>query len=195
MAPESAAGPYSLMQCGMPEDWLERYRREELHKADPIPGMAFRLGHPERVEELLKSAPSFNADESAFIEAFQSSGLTDALVVPTYGPYGRPGLIAVAQMSRPDLIETIDIPLLSAVAQAVHTRMELLRLEEQLPPLSPREREILGWLAKGKSAADIASILGLKTPTVITHTQRIYAKLRVHDRVNCVMKAMSRHYI
>lgn len=183
------------MQCGMPEDWLNRYRQEELHKADPIPGMAFRLGHPERVEELLKSTPSLNADESAFIEAFQLSGLTDALLVPTYGPYGRPGLIGAAQMSRPDLIETVDIPLLSAIAQAVHTRMELLRLEEQLPSLSPREREILTWLAKGKSAADIASILGSKTPTVTTHTQRIYAKLRVHDRVNCVTKAMSRHYI
>lgn len=195
VAPQAAAGPYTLMECGMPSDWKAHYQSQSLHRYDPIPGIAFRLGHPARLEEIVNELPNLNPDEQAFMEAFKASGLTDGLAVPTYGPFGRPGLIGLANPAHPDLLDQIDISFSAAVAQQVHTRMELLQVSEPPPGLSPREREILGWLTKGKSVADIASILDLKSPTVSTHIQRIYAKLQVNDRVNCVAKALARHYI
>lgn len=195
VAPQAAAGPYTLMECGMPAEWKAHYQAQSLHLYDPIPGIAFRLGHPARLSEIMNALPSLNPEEQAYIEAFKTSGLTDGLVVPTYGPFGRPGLIGLVNGAHPDLLDQIDISLAAAVAQQVHIRMELLQISEPPPGLSPREREILGWLAKGKSVADIATICGLKRPTVSTHIQRIYAKLRVNDRVNCVAKALARHYI
>lgn len=195
VAPEGAAGPYTLMERGMPAEWIARYRALELHRHDPIPGVAFRLGHPERFDEILRSLPSLNPDEQAYMEAFKTSGMTNGLLVPTYGPFGRPALIGLTDIAHPNLLDEIDIPLAGAVAQQIHTRMELLQIKEPVAGLSPKEREILGWLAKGKSAADIATITGSKPPTVATHIKRIYAKLQVHDRVNCVAKAMARHYL
>jgi len=56
-------------------------------------------------------------------------------------------------------------------------------------PLSPREREILKWVAAGKTNPDIATILGIGMPTVATHLKRIFAKLSVHDRVSAVLMA------
>ena len=162
---------------------------------DPLPGVAFRLGHPERLAELVKQVPSLNADEECFMEVLKNSGLTDALVIPTYGPYGRPGLLALANPAHPDLLAEMNRPLASAVAQQVHMRMEFLQITEPPPGLSPREREIVKWLGKGKSTTDIATILGLAVPTVTTHVQRIYAKLRVHDRVSCIARAMTLHYL
>lgn len=195
VAPVTATGPYTLLDRGMPEAWMQRYRDQELHRFDPIPGMAFRLGHPERVEALIAQLTGLNADEQRFLEAFKSSGLTKGLVIPTYGPFGRPGLIGLSGAAHPDLLDEMNIPLAAAVAQQVHTRMELLQVHDPIPGLSPREREILGWMCKGKSSADIATILGLALPTVTTHIQRFYGKLQVHDRVTACAKAAAHHYI
>lgn len=195
VAPSAAAGPYTLMHRGMPEHWMQRYQDQELHRFDPIPGMAFRLAHPERVDALIGQLTGLSADEQRFLEAFKTSGLSKGLVIPTYGPFGRPGLIGLSGAAHPDLLEQMNIPLAAAVAQQVHIRMELMQIIEPPPGLSPREREILGWLCKGKSGADIATILGLAAPTVATHTQRIYAKLQVHDRIAACAKALALHYV
>lgn len=49
--------------------------------------------------------------------------------------------------------------------------------------LSAREREILEWLAKGKSNADIGAILGISARTVQKHLEHVYAKLGVESRL------------
>ena len=49
--------------------------------------------------------------------------------------------------------------------------------------LTPRETEVLRYLVRGKSAAEIAGALVVSKSTVLTHTKRIYAKLDVHSRV------------
>lgn len=195
VAPEGAIGEYTLRERGLPREWITRYREQSLDRFDPIPGMTFRLGHPERVDAVIRQMTGLTREEQAFIAAFKASGLGDVLAVPTYGPFGRPGFIGLGGCAHPALIDEIDISLVSAVAQQFHTRMELLQIDEPPPGLSPREREILKWLAKGKSQADIATILGIAPPTVATHIKRLYHKLGVQDRISAVAKAMARHLI
>ena len=48
--------------------------------------------------------------------------------------------------------------------------------------LTRREREVLFWLAHGKSNAEIAAILTIKPATVGKHLERIYPKLGVENR-------------
>jgi DNA-binding CsgD family transcriptional regulator len=52
--------------------------------------------------------------------------------------------------------------------------------------LTPREREVLHWLARGKSNAEIAAILELKPATVSKHLERIYPKLGVENRAAAI---------
>ncbi|MFD0980744.1 helix-turn-helix transcriptional regulator [Tropicimonas aquimaris] len=61
---------------------------------------------------------------------------------------------------------------------------------EEMPPLSPREQEILGWIASGKSNAVIAEILGISPHTVDTHNRRIFRKLGAGDRTTAAIKAL-----
>jgi two-component system, NarL family, nitrate/nitrite response regulator NarL len=60
------------------------------------------------------------------------------------------------------------------------------------PLLSPREREILGLIAAGELAPEIAERLGLSPATVRTHLQHLYEKLGVSDRAAAVAQAMRR---
>jgi DNA-binding CsgD family transcriptional regulator len=57
-------------------------------------------------------------------------------------------------------------------------------------PLSPRENEVLRWLAGGKTDRDIADILEISPRTVHKHLQRIYEKLGVECRTAAVVRAM-----
>jgi DNA-binding NarL/FixJ family response regulator len=56
-------------------------------------------------------------------------------------------------------------------------------------PLSAREAEVLGLIAKGFSFAEIARLLGVSPHTVISHVKKIYQKLAVHSRGEAVYEA------
>ena len=48
--------------------------------------------------------------------------------------------------------------------------------------LTLREREVLEWLARGKSNSEIGEILGISSATVGKHLEHIYPKLGVENR-------------
>ena len=48
--------------------------------------------------------------------------------------------------------------------------------------LTPRELDVLAWVAKGKTNRDIAEILGMSPRTVNKHLEHIYVKLGVETR-------------
>ena len=69
--------------------------------------------------------------------------------------------------------------------------MWLLRVqgEDAAPPsrlmmasLTPRETEVLSWVAKGKTNRDVADILGMSPRTVNKHLEHVFEKLGVETR-------------
>ncbi|MEO6740613.1 MAG: response regulator transcription factor [Chthoniobacteraceae bacterium] len=56
--------------------------------------------------------------------------------------------------------------------------------------ISPREAEVLLWVAQGKSNADIASILDLSPATVKRHVMHIFEKIGVENRSSAVLRAL-----
>jgi two-component system, NarL family, nitrate/nitrite response regulator NarL len=66
------------------------------------------------------------------------------------------------------------------------------RGEPGAPVLTPREREVLVFIAQGCSIPAIAAELYLAPSTIKTHVQRLYEKLGVSDRAAAVAAAMRR---
>ena len=56
--------------------------------------------------------------------------------------------------------------------------------------LTPREAEVLSWLAKGKTNRDIGEILGMSPRTVNKHLEHVYEKLGVETRAAAAALAM-----
>jgi len=57
-------------------------------------------------------------------------------------------------------------------------------------PLTPRETEVLGHIASGKTNRQIAQLLHLSLSTVKRHLERILSKLEASDRTQAAVKAI-----
>ncbi len=56
--------------------------------------------------------------------------------------------------------------------------------------LSPREQECLEWVSRGKSSADIGTILTLSPRTVDSYLEKVCFKFRVRTRIEAVAAAV-----
>jgi DNA-binding NarL/FixJ family response regulator len=59
--------------------------------------------------------------------------------------------------------------------------------------LTPREQEVLDYLAKGFLYKEIGEALGISYDTVHAHIRRIYEKLQVRSRTEAVAKRLNQH--
>lgn len=68
-------------------------------------------------------------------------------------------------------------------------RMSPLGSASPLKVLTPREQEVLRFIARGESAKGIAKQLRISTTTARNHTQKILAKLGLHTKLEAVAVA------
>ena len=55
--------------------------------------------------------------------------------------------------------------------------------------LTPRQAEVLLWVAQGKTNKEIGSILGISADTVHKHLEQVFAKLGVETRTAAALRA------
>ncbi len=86
--------------------------------------------------------------------------------------------------------------------KAVRSRLERAKQQQHFAPrfddskpleklgISPREAEVLLWVAQGKGNHEIAAILDLSVATVKKHTIHIFEKLGVESRSAAMLRAI-----
>ncbi|HAD17659.1 MAG TPA: hypothetical protein DCF81_12375 [Erythrobacter sp.] len=178
---------FRLYERGMPPEWMRRYLERDFDLIDPVSTAATTRNEVGTLGELLKQL-TVNDVGRLFVEEATRMGVTDGLAIPTSGLRHARGFFGVDNVAAEDLAK-VDRSLMRAVAQHAHLRID--RIEEEhgagIDGLSPREAEILNWVAAGKSNPETAMILGISEATVGTHLKRLFTKLGVHDRVSAVL--------
>jgi DNA-binding NarL/FixJ family response regulator len=83
----------------------------------------------------------------------------------------------------------------AALSPAVATRLMGQMRQPASEPLSQRELEVLGLIARGSTNREAAAQLFISEATVKTHLLHVYAKLGVKDRAAAVAAAFERGYL
>lgn len=176
-----------------PEEWKHHYARQGFHHLDPTLYQAAlsvapvdwgRFNHDDKFNTVFRDASDF--------------GITDrGLTVPIRGPYGECGLLSVTRdCSDREWESQIKDVMGELQMAAVHIhdtvmRSGLLAKALYLPPLSSREKEILQWVAEGKSQQDIGDILSISHRTVEVHMRSGRDKLGALTTAQAVGRAIS----
>lgn len=175
---------------GYSKDWKKRYDDADFRRSDPIPERTMAHGAMLTWREARHMAPN-SADNEAYFAAMTEAGLIHGFGLPLFGPRGRDAYASFDFGIPLERVGKDQIGIVRSVPQAAHQRVcVLLESMREQPDLSERERQVLHWLAQGKSQSVIAEILDLSPDTVKTYTKRIYSKLGTSDRIGAIVKAL-----
>ena len=134
----------------------------------------------ELLERLIALAPRFSRMPFVFLTA-----LTD-----------RDNELKGRQLGADDYVtKPIDFEVLDTIITARLNGVARTRLWPKAVELNDREVEVLTWVARGKTSAEIAQILALTKRTVDFHTDNARAKLGAATRTEAAIKAATARLI
>lgn len=107
--------------------------------------------------------------------------------------FNEPVLVQQAALAGADAYWSKELP-----PEALADRLRRLHLGQgprlrppELPRLTPREQEVLQWMAQGLSTKEIARRLCISPETVKDHLLRLYGKLEARNRIEALERARS----
>lgn len=172
-------------------EFLKFYREGGYDAIDPIRPFAALRQEPFFWSQL-PSLTNLTPEQKDYLIRLKAFGVREGLSVPVFGAKGTVAVVVAGTMTQDLRIGPDDILDLQLVCAFVHQRYLQLcgASDHELAALTKREREVLGWIAQGKSTGVIAGILGISEHTVDTLTRRTFQKLGVNDRISAVLKAV-----
>ncbi|WP_439817603.1 LuxR C-terminal-related transcriptional regulator [Zavarzinia sp. CC-PAN008] len=173
----------------MTENWSAHYINEGYHQFDPVMTAVSTADEPYTWDEI----PRRNLVPRArqlFVDV-GSIGYVNGIVVPML--IRGVGPVAFTTFARqPEVTPAIKV-LVEALARKVARRVARLQHQQidELPPLTPREAEILRWVALGLSAAQVGLVTGISARTVEYHLSNVQKKLNSNNQTNSVVIALA----
>ena len=175
---------------GFPEGWVREYLARGYVAIDPIPELAARLAEPFYWHDIEALAPDRPA-AARYLAAMEAAALGDGLAFYVFGPALQNAYVGLGFGEARVELSADDVFELQCVIQAGHLRYCALdRRQTGSAPLSDREREVLEWVARGKSNSVIGDILEISAHTVDAHMRAIYRKLGVADRTSAALRGV-----
>lgn len=177
-----------ILATTRPPGFLEIYLARGYSKHDPMLREVLASQRPVQWSEVARRRPLTRAERDVLRHAARF-GLEDGFAVPVRDAGGFIGLINVA--GPPIDLDEETRALLILVAPYVYQRLCGLReAAKGSQGLTPREAEVLNWIAEGKSDWQIGKILGISRKTVNYHIENVKRKFGVASRIQALMAAL-----
>lgn len=173
-----------------PVEYQKRYISDDFRGRDPIPQLAFEHGPVLTWTEVRARGKSI-PDVTSFLDDLEELDVDNWVVFALFGPRNRDGYATMRFAEDPDGFSKKRLQKIHSLILAAHLQLCKVMDEGRASvALSDREREVVEWMGRGKSAGDIAAILEISPETVRTYTRRVYDKLQTNDRVTATVRAL-----
>jgi LuxR family quorum-sensing system transcriptional regulator CciR len=171
-----------------PDDWVQHYQQRGYASIDPVHRTAFTRSAPYRWHDIT----GLNTLERRLLDEARDAGLISGLSIPIHEPGGSILLLSLSG-PLPCVDSVINLRLAYMISTQLHFELQRLsRIQSRGPAryLSPRQRECLVWVARGKSSWAIGRILGISHHTVDYHIAEAMKILDVNSRTAAAINAM-----
>lgn len=182
----------SIWLNNRPAQYVERYAEQNYVLRDPLVRELRYSLHPFSWDDL-RARRKLSKVENAILDEGREFGARNGFIVPIVTLSGSSSIFAPCGLD-PDLsqrarsaIEIMGIYSHHALQRAL---MEQKRHEATRAPLTRREREIMQWVAAGKTDDEIGRILAISTATVHEHIESSKRKLDAFRRTYAVVQAI-----
>jgi len=182
-----------------PSSWVRHYFAERYLDEDPVVAQLLVERKPFLWSELDLPENLSRRQLRLFDEA-RDAGLPNGLTLPIHqgGEIAAVSLVVRGTQGATTAVLNRHRHLLYLVALHYHNIARRTLLENALTGestrrralLSPREREVLEWTAKGKTTWEISAMLGISYKSVEFHIEGAKRKLQVFNRTHAVAKAI-----
>jgi len=179
-----------LLSNRLPEEWLKLYIEREYVHDDPAFRYAKTVVRPFRWFKDSPYDPEREPRAAEVVQRARDFGILDGFLIPVASTAGRMGQIWFGG-------RTLDLPerqLPALHLMAIYAFDRILKLHgspaRHQARLTPREREILTWVANGKSSWEIGELLHISSRTVKEHVKNLCRKLDAVTRTQAVMIAV-----
>jgi DNA-binding CsgD family transcriptional regulator len=176
-----------------PDAWNAEYDSRGYAGIDPVLRAAATRTHAFTWEELEKTSVYSDAQKRFMRIAETEAGLYAGIGVPIHSHRSLQAGVGLASR-QPHGDAAAHRDLMGAFCNQFYMAFKRLYArpspQTPTPSLSPKEREILTWVAAGKTDDDIGAILSISRNTVDTHMRSIFRKLDASNRVTAVVRAI-----
>ncbi|MGD8110133.1 helix-turn-helix transcriptional regulator [Vibrio sp. TRT 21S02] len=179
-----------------PNEWRKQYDEAGFMYIDPIVKYSMNNALPVFWDSIRERD---NSGKVLFEEA-RISGLKAGISIPIHGLKGEFGMLSFATSDTKSFTANNDNLVLSQLVVPLITQ-NIERITQTIDHLKPsvaltnREIQCLSWAAEGKSAWEIATILGCSERTAKFHISNACQKLGATNRYQAITKAILGGYI
>ncbi|MDP3674821.1 MAG: LuxR family transcriptional regulator [Novosphingobium sp.] len=180
-----------LLVHDYPEEWAKVYVAFDLAGTDPVRRACERAVTGFTWGRIGQLIPMTHSDRQMLFVG-RECGIGDGYTVPRHLPGEASGSCTFAVRPGSALPETMLFvaEIVGALALANALRISGPARRPGKPVLSDRQRECLLWSARGKTAGEIATILGISAETVIQHLKVARERYGVHCRQSLILCAL-----
>ena len=188
-----AMEPMQHVMSGWPEPYQMLYAERDYVFRDPT------VAHCQTHMTPIVWTPDIYSERSyEVMEEARRFGLNHGISVPVHESPRIKSMVSLARDQRIDLDEREMQQLIAGgnvLANCAHVAASQLVvpaiLAQERPKLTPRELEVMQYVANGKGSEVIGDILGLSKPTIEFHVKNALRKLGVASRLQGVARAVA----
>lgn len=191
--PEGPIKPLCI--TNYPEDWGQHYHNEGYISDDYVGRYSAKSIIPFLWNEITSRIRLTKRQRMVFSEC-ADAGMNSGGTVPIHGPGAAKATFSVANDMKDGEFTKLftdrrhEIQLIATYAHEKILKLNLHKPLADIVSLTPREIEVLTWMAKGKSRWEAGIILGIKEDTVRAHLETAREKLDASNTTNAIAKAM-----
>jgi LuxR family quorum sensing-dependent transcriptional regulator len=175
-----------MLASRLPPDWLALYVHKQFVHDDPSIRHCKRATMPFAWHDAPYD-PEREPRSAEVVERATDFGLSRGILVPVPSAGGCIGDVWLGGSPSEKALPAIHLMCLYAFYHLQHLKA---RPPVKSHSLSPRQREILTWVAAGKSSWEIGEILNISQRTVEWHVRQIMLELNVKSRAQAVALAL-----